>query len=286
MSAEPSDRVSADTQRRLIVQSLMMKALREQLSWLSRELRIPFVFVKGAFSDPVLYGGRGERFVSDVDLLVPERELARVASALRRLDYERVIYPEHRFSNDRSKEWTLNPRDGRGLTIDLHRGLANRPYALDDAALIARARYYDSVDGRVLSLEPTDQVLYTAVHYANHGFALDGRHLEDTRRLVARFPVDWVRAERQAAAGGFAFALRRILVALSAPRARDLRIDRLRTALLARATRIETSSFSTALRWVATGLATGRPLHPLHAASSYAYGRVGDFIVGAKGARQ
>ncbi len=286
MSAAESGRVGQDTQRRLVFQSLMMKALREQLGALSGDLRVPVVFIKGAFSEPVLYGGLGERFVSDVDVLVPAEELSRVAGALRQINYERVIYPQHRFSNDRAKEWTLNPVDGRGLTIDLHRGLANAPFSLDPATLIARSRYYDSVDGPILSLEPTDQVLYTAVHYANHGFALDGRHLEDTRRLVARFPVDWARANRDARRGGFAFALRRVLVALCAPRARDLASDRFRTTLMAKATQTDWGSFSTALRWGATGIAAGQPLHPLRAASAYAWGRAGDFIAARKQAKQ
>ncbi|MEM6558643.1 MAG: nucleotidyltransferase family protein [Myxococcota bacterium] len=262
-----------------IVQSLQMKAIRDRVSELARELSVPAVFLKGAWSEPVLYRGHATRFVSDVDLLVPETDFTRFADGLEGIGYRRVLYPEHRVSNDHAKEWSFRPQHRGGLTIDLHRRLANPPYRLDPSPLIARARWYDSEDGPVLSLDATDQAIYAAAHYANHHFDLDRRHRDDIALLEKRAAIDWLRAERVAVQGGFGFALRWLRSELDS----DLphlyehtTLDRLRVSGLRWARTLPPTSVRSALCWIAEGVVYASPLHPVRSALRYAYYRAQD----------
>ncbi|MEL7304713.1 MAG: nucleotidyltransferase family protein [Myxococcota bacterium] len=265
-----------------IAQSLQMKATRDRVSELSFELSVPAIFLKGAWSEPVLYRGHATRFVSDVDVLVPEPDFTRFADGLEGIGYRRVLYPEHRVSNDRAKEWSFRPRHRGGLTIDLHRRLANPPHRLDPSPLIARARWYDSEDGPILSLDATDQAIYGAAHYANHHFDLDRRHRDDIALLEKRAAIDWLRAERAAVRGGFGFALRWLRSELDS----DLpylqactTLDRLRVDALRWARTSPLSPARSALCWIAEGAVYASPLHPARAALRYAYYRAQDRVV-------
>ncbi|MEM6731766.1 MAG: nucleotidyltransferase family protein, partial [Myxococcota bacterium] len=188
------------------------------------------------------------------------------------------VHEHHRYTNNQSREWTFMPVDGVGLSIDLHRGLGSPPYRATETTMIARARSYPSVDGPVLSLDPSDQVLYAALHYANHGFAWDERHLTDTRLLLERYSVDWVRIERDARSGGFGFALRWLAEALGFTwsKLKQTAHDRLRVAVLRRATLFGEGPKSTLSLWLAHGALGGQPWYPAVAATRYGYFRFRD----------
>jgi hypothetical protein len=183
-----------------LVQSLLIKAQRATLDDIGRRVGTPVVYLKAAWADPVLYGGRGERTGCDIDILVqPERFEAfgaeLTALGFQRYDHEGAAAYERYFGH---KEWMFEPPAG-ALTVDLHRGLTEPIwFELSAAELLARAVAWDSVDGPILSLCPEDQILYAAAHYANHFYLLDDRHAEDCHRLLARQAVDWSACETHA----------------------------------------------------------------------------------------
>jgi hypothetical protein len=176
-----------------LVQSLLIKAQRIELDRIGAALGTPVLYLKAAWADPVLYGGRGERVGTDIDVLVSPGRFEVFAQVLETQGFRRVAHPsgayERYFGH---KEWSFQPPAGQ-LAIDLHRQLTEPVWwSFDSEALLARARAWPSVDGPILSLDAEDQLLYAAAHYANHLYdAIDGRHLGDCERLLAQHPIDW-----------------------------------------------------------------------------------------------
>jgi hypothetical protein len=168
-----------------LVQSLLIKAQRRLLDGVGRQVGTPVVYLKAAWADPVLYGGRGERAGGDVDVLV-------------------------------RPAWTFEGRP-HWVTVDLHRGIAEPPwFELPADQCVDRAITYDSVDGPILSLCPEDQVLYAATHYGQHRFSIDQKHLDDTERLVRTRAIDWTVVLDRARPLGLEVALLLMLESLRA----------------------------------------------------------------------
>jgi hypothetical protein len=175
-----------------LVQSLLIKAQRTQLDAIGRQVGTPVVYLKAAWADPALYGGRGERVGGDVDILVLPDRFEAFAQVLADRGFRRCLHGspsyERYFGH---KEWSFDPPRG-SLAVDLHRALTEPIwYDLPAEEVMARAIFWDTVDGPLLSLDAEDQLLYAAAHYANHFYDLDDRHLKDCRRLLAAHPVDW-----------------------------------------------------------------------------------------------
>ncbi len=145
------------------------------------------VYLKSAWADPVLYGGRGERWGTDIDLLVEPSAFDAFGRELEMLGFRGERLLAHHALRGRPF------RAPEGLIdVDLHHGLGQRPwFPLDDAALFARAHPWDSVDGPVMGLCAEDQVVHAVTHHAGDRFTLDDRHTTDVLRLLQRQDVDW-----------------------------------------------------------------------------------------------
>jgi hypothetical protein len=178
-----------------LVQSLIIKSQRLQLDQIGHQVDTPVLYLKAAWADPVLYGGRGERTGTDIDILVAPARFEAYAQVLMAAGFRRFQHGSPAYeSYFGHKEWTFTPPAGTepSFGIDLHRSLTEPVwFDLDADGLIARAVEYDSIDGPILSLCPEDQILYGAAHYANHCYDLDARHLIDCQKLVAAHPIDW-----------------------------------------------------------------------------------------------
>lgn len=176
-----------------VLRSMITRGLCQQLDGIGNQVGTPVVYLKAAWADPVLYGGQGRRTGVDVDVLIDPGRFESFGRELEERGFERYRHPSPALeSYFRDKEWTfLPPRPGEP-SVDLHCALGD-PYwfALPTETLLARATTYDGAHGPILSLAPEDQILYAAVHYANHLYAIDGRHLEDVARLIAIQPIDW-----------------------------------------------------------------------------------------------
>lgn len=171
--------------------TLRAQSQRRELSALGEALNTPVLFLKAAWADPVLYGGRGERWGGDVDILIHPRAFAAFGERLVARGYKPRQVPTHRATLEASHERLFMPPD-LALPVDVHRAVASRPwFNLPTEDLLRRARAYPSPDGPIWSLSPEDQLLFAAVHYANHGLELDERHLMDCARLLDRMEVDW-----------------------------------------------------------------------------------------------
>lgn len=175
------------------VQSAVMTRQRRWLTQLGAELGTPVVYLKAAWADPVLYGGRGERAGSDLDALVRPAAFDAVVAALTAKGFRPYVPATHAVTVREHGRALALAAPSPWVAVDLHRGLSEPPwFTLDVARAIDRARAYRTDAGDdVVSLRPEDQVLFAALHHAHSHYALDGRHTEDIARMLPRFAVDW-----------------------------------------------------------------------------------------------
>ncbi len=185
------------------VQALLLSRQRELLRDVAREVGAEVLFLKAAWADAALFGGRGDRVGSDLDVLVTPERFTDYANALEARGFTRYEPVTHRATVTLgSKEWTYS-HPGAWMPVDLHRELAEPPwFTFDVAAVLSRAVEWPAVGGPIRSLGPEDQVLYAAVHYANHLYEIDDRHAGDIARLLTSHAVDWSLIYREADRGG------------------------------------------------------------------------------------
>jgi len=117
--------------------------------------------------------------------------------------------PRYPISGRVQKEQTLFPEyQNDELPIDVHQDLANRPwFHLSTTACFNDAYNYPSCDGMILSLSPEHQVLYAAIHYANHAMFLDDKHTSDIKQLLKDYSVNWPYIIETARVGGYEYPL-------------------------------------------------------------------------------
>jgi hypothetical protein len=237
-----------------LVQSLVIKAQRRLLDDIGQKVSTPVVYLKAAWADPVLYGGTGQRWGSDIDVLVRPAAFLAFARALEAEGFRRYVAPWMRATFRLGyKAWTFEGLP-RWMTVDLHRRIAEAPwFDLPPHGCIDRAVAYDSVDGPILSLSPEDQVLYAAAHYGQHRFTIDHRHLDDIERLLRSRAIDWSLAQDRAGPAGLAVPLALLLDSL---RARGVEVPAPPEDLALR------WRLAYAHRWVATAPALERRLPP------------------------
>ncbi|MDB4929122.1 MAG: hypothetical protein JWM10_1606 [Myxococcaceae bacterium] len=199
------------------VQAMLFHRQRELLREIAREVGAELLFLKAAWSDAVLYGGRGERVGSDLDVLVNPGRFEAFAAALEQRGFRRYEPATHRATIEwGSKEWTYG-HPGAWMPVDLHRELAEPPwFDLDAAAVFARARAWSADGESIRSLGPEDQLLYAALHYANHLYEIDARHADDVVRVLRRESLDWPLVFAEAERGGLRLAVQLLLEHLRA----------------------------------------------------------------------
>jgi len=199
------------------VQAMLLPRQRELLREVAREVGADLLFLKAAWADPVLYGARGERTGSDLDVLVSPERFEVFAVALERRGFRRAVAPTHRATNEwGSKEWSYVHR-GAWMPVDLHRALATPPwFDLDAARVFSRARDWRAGAETIRSLGAEDQLLYAALHYANHLYEIDARHADDMIRLLEREAIDWTLVFHEADRGGMRLVLQLLLEHLRA----------------------------------------------------------------------
>ena len=174
-------------------QSLLIQAQRRLLDQMGERIGTPVVYLKAAWADPVLYAGRGERVGGDIDILVRPERFRAYAHSLAAAGFKRFHDRWHVASQHFvGKAWLYQPPSAYALAVDLHRELVDGPWFKFAAeGLVDRAVAYASVDGKILSLAPEDQVVYAAAHYANHRYSLGPQHLNDMVALLSQVKVNW-----------------------------------------------------------------------------------------------
>lgn len=158
----------------------------QALAALFEQARIPFVVLKGLAVLLQLYGIRGTRPLSDVDLLVHEADLGTIDRILTEAGYARQIDGNPCYASP-----------GNGLAFDLVTTL----WYLDEqglAELWANARPH-VLHARTLLLPAADDLLIHLTAYAViHRGALTPAWEQDLRLLLRREAIDWAAVTRKA----------------------------------------------------------------------------------------
>lgn len=156
------------------------------LAALFERARIPFLVLKGLAVLIQLYGIRGTRPLSDVDLLVHEADLAAIDTILTEAGYTRQIDGNPCYASP-----------GNGLAFDIVTTL----WYLDEqglAGLWADARPH-GLSPRTVSLLAADDLLIHLIAYAViHRGALTPAWEQDLRLLLLRDAIDWTAVTRKA----------------------------------------------------------------------------------------
>ena len=131
-----------------MAQSLTIKRQRVELEQVAASIGTRLLYLKSAWADPVLFGGRGDRWGDDIDVLVTPRAYGAMCRALEIAGYVAKFEETHAESTRASKEMHFDPPTG-GLEIDLQPRPCNAPwFDWPVEPLIDRAISYRSDDGR------------------------------------------------------------------------------------------------------------------------------------------
>jgi len=163
----------------LIGVTLALDAVSVEVVEALDEAGIPNLLVKGPAIGRWLYDGPGERPYDDIDLLVPERDLAQAEETVKRLGFRFVHDDWH------GRVWLRGP-----INLDLHRRL---PGVQADPTVVfdrLHAQAVPLVLGRGSVRVPSEEAraLHLGLHAAQHGPGLSSP-LEDLRRGLDRLPA-------------------------------------------------------------------------------------------------
>lgn len=156
------------------------------LATLFERARIPFVVLKGLAVLLQLYGIRGTRPLSDVDLLVHEADLGRIDHILTEAGYTRQIDGNPCYASP-----------GNSLAFDLVTSL----WYLDEqglAELWANARPRVLHPHTVSLLAADDLLIHLTAYAVIHRGALTPAWEQDLRLLLLRETIDWTAVTRTA----------------------------------------------------------------------------------------
>lgn len=155
--------------RNAIRNRCLLHELRELLRALQSR-GIPVIVLKGAYLAPAVYRDPALRVMSDIDLLIPQSQLAEAERAAATLGYHAAVSftPEECFAR-----WHQLPelrRDGAVASLELHWTLTcpDRPWTIAPDELWSRAVPFTVEGIETLSLCPEDLLLHLCDHATWH----------------------------------------------------------------------------------------------------------------------
>jgi Uncharacterised nucleotidyltransferase len=161
-------------------------------------LGIDAIPYKGVVMSEVYYGDMALRQSGDMDLFVRKRDVGRIKSALRDLEYTtRLVIPDEVLEDyiAAGYEWTFDSPAGPNL-LELQWALQPRFYAVDfDMDGLFERAVKVTVAGRPMKTpSPEDLLLVLSVHAAKHVW---GRviWLRDIAQILQRENLDWDRVQ-------------------------------------------------------------------------------------------
>jgi len=210
--AEPS-RASISSERGLASYLIGRTVLQHCASVLS-PLGIWVLPLKGIWLQHFVYPDKGERLITDVDVLVPQTRYAQARAALLRAGWQLQV------ENTSEASFML---PGFPLAIDLHADLYTRGvFHTSLQGIFARGRPDSQVFGcQVLSPDPLDVLSHLVGHALKSGNAWAGadkprNELRDIPRLVQVFQLSPERCAARLTADGLARAARFVLPLIAA----------------------------------------------------------------------
>jgi hypothetical protein len=174
--------------------------LAEILGGLGSE-RIPVIVLKGAYLAECVYGDKGLRPMTDVDLMVRRCDLSRAEAKL--FEMGCTQRPQPYIEWDYSACAHLHPLITPGGTVvELHWTIESptEPFAIDIDGLWRRARPATIAGVDVLVLSPEDLLLHLCLHTAfHHQLALGLRGCWDILETIRRCgqDIDWEQVRRR-----------------------------------------------------------------------------------------
>jgi hypothetical protein len=153
---------------------------------------IDHLFLKGALSDPLWWGGQGMRGASDLDILIHRSAESESALILKSLGYEREVTLTHLATEDASKERLFHHGDFRShFPVDLHLGLLNEPPYFDPAdQVFQRATVYETPSGTIRGPCREDMLLLAAGNLGQSCFPERYKLVVDAACLLLRENLD------------------------------------------------------------------------------------------------
>jgi hypothetical protein len=176
-----------------------------RLMALLKAASIPAVAFKGPVLAALAYGSTELRQFADLDILVRQTDLPRVAAIL---TAERYVSPHTRREGlatsyfQENEDAFIGP-DGMGA-VDVHWKITPRSFrfAPDEEAWWRRAQAVDLGAGTVSAIAPEDLLLYLCVHAAKHGWVKLGTVCDVAETLRARPRTDLMEILKEATALG------------------------------------------------------------------------------------
>lgn len=153
---------------------------------LLREEGVEFALLKGAAYLGDLYQDLGARRMTDIDLLIRQRDAGRAARRLARAGFRgevSVVYP----GNRRFEMWFASEAACR---FEFHWGLGASGARVDPGGLWERSRPGILEDIPCRRLDPRDAVPYHAGHLAEHYFGPSLKWVLDLREMLKRWRPD------------------------------------------------------------------------------------------------
>lgn len=184
-----------------IARELLISHQVEELLGAFARAEITAILLKGTAFWGWLYGV-GDRFVSDVDILVRERHMVAASDLLLTLGYRRKPIERRPHTADVHYNAAFCPQPGMNqVLVEIHRHLTHPArHSIDEDGLFVRAvaGAFGAVPCWRLSVE--DSLLHLAIHRSTHGYGFepDPRNVEDGRRIIAIGTVDWTVLEARA----------------------------------------------------------------------------------------
>jgi hypothetical protein len=163
---------------------------------------IPVLLLKGAALGRTLYGSLPRRPMLDLDLLIPEDQLARAREVVLKTGWETGPLEDARdFYQDHYHLPPYFDKAGADFSLELHNGLFFRghPFALDVAELWERSIPLEGAP-QVRVPATTHMVLHLALHFAwSHMMrSATWRTFRDLRTLAEAGAIDWAEVGREA----------------------------------------------------------------------------------------
>jgi putative nucleotidyltransferase-like protein len=192
-----------ETVRKTLVDNLiLLKALREVAAALSEE-GIGFVLLKGVSLLGFLYPEIQLRPMTDIDLLIREKDWPKVADTLRQRGYRMPPTDEERFYRERWYHQLVESPGMPSTKLEFHWNLESVERSrIDPEELIHDAVPCEIEGERFLRLCDDHLLVHQAVHLAHHYQQPALVWVEDLRRLLAAGKLDWERITRTAKSWG------------------------------------------------------------------------------------
>lgn len=167
-----------------------------------QEADVSVVLLKGAHLGKIVYDNLALRWMSDVDILVPEADVLRAGEQLIALGYA-PSRPLWREAMDRAHHHLPAFGKENAAPIEIHWGIMSEisperqlvnPFHIDVAGLWERAQSADIAGVNVLTLSPEDLLLHLCIHASSqHRFQIGIQPICDVAEVLRRYEstLDW-----------------------------------------------------------------------------------------------